>query len=213
MKYRFETPIQGTIGISHYMCNIQWHNGEIISDEMEKSGGLDKGPDPYELLLSSITSCILITLRMYIDRKDWEVERISVFSNMFSETEKGKSKNVIDVDIRFPAGIPDERKMRMLEIARNCPISKLIEKALDVRHFVYRDSDTKTVNYSGNNFKIEWKPGFCQHSTRCWKQLLTVFDPRNQKWINPEGSDSETIRKQVARCPSGALVFVEKKSG
>ena len=69
MKYKLEKPVQGTIGNEKYQCTIEWRNGKFISDEPETIGGKDSGPDPYTLLLSSLASCKLITLRMYIDRK------------------------------------------------------------------------------------------------------------------------------------------------
>ncbi len=70
MEYKLEEPVNGSIGTEKYQCVIAWRNGEFISDEPIKAVGKDLGPDPYTLLLSSLTSCTLVTLRMYIDRKD-----------------------------------------------------------------------------------------------------------------------------------------------
>ena len=43
-----------------------------------KMGGKNLGFSPSELLASSLASCTLITLRMYINRKQWEVSEINV---------------------------------------------------------------------------------------------------------------------------------------
>jgi putative redox protein len=32
-----------------------------------------------------------------------------------------------------------------------------------------------------------------------------------RKWIDPDGATAERIQQQVARCPSGALVFLENQ--
>lgn len=88
MIYKFEKPVHGSIGLEKYQCTIEWRNGKFISDEPQSSGGKDMGPDPYTLLLSSLASCTLVTLRMYIDRKGWNIPSISVNVNMYSEKKR-----------------------------------------------------------------------------------------------------------------------------
>ena len=59
--------------------------------------------------------------------------------------------------------------------------------------------------YSNEEITVIWKPGLCQHSTRCWKGLINVFDPRKKHWINMNADTTERIIEQVKKCPSGAL--------
>ena len=63
--------------------------------------------------------------------------------------------------------------------------------------------------YSNGEITVIWKPVLCQHSTRCWKGLINVFDPRKKPWINMNGDTSERIIEQVKECPSGALSYFE----
>lgn len=207
MKYKMEKPVHGTIGTEKYRCHIEWRNGTIISDEPEASGGLDTGPDPYTLLLSSLASCTLITLRMYIDRKGWEIPSIAVNTNLYQETKDEKTATIIDRDILFATPVPEEQKLRLQEIARHCPISKILENGVKVRTFVFRDGDAKQIKYSNDEITVVWKPELCQHSTRCWAQLPLVFNPRIKKWINPDGAPAGRIEEQIKACPSGALEF------
>lgn len=67
-----------------------------------------------------------------------------------------------------------------------------------------------TKHYTKGDLTVVWKPDICQHSTICWKGLLSVFDPRKSPWIDMDGADAERIREQVRQCPSGALSFTEK---
>jgi putative redox protein len=207
MIYKFEKPIQGSIGLEKYQCTIKWRNGEFISDEPRSSGGMDLGPDPHTLLLSALASCTLVTLRMYIDRKGWNIPAISVNVNMYKDTKNDITTHIIDRDILFTADIPDEQKTRLQEIAASCPISKILEGGAKVRTFVFRDGETKTIKYANEEITVGWKPGFCQHSTRCWTQLPEVFKPSEKKWVDPNGASPERIEQQVKECPSGALTF------
>src|SRR5437764_7369343 len=101
MQYKFDKPVHAISGTKKYQCTIEWRNGKFISDEPESSGGKDSGPDPFTLLLSSLASCTLITLRMYIDHKEWDVPEIAVNINMFQEIKDEKIITVIDRDIIF----------------------------------------------------------------------------------------------------------------
>ena len=59
--------------------------------------------------------------------------------------------------------------------------------------------------YSNGEITVVWQPSLCVHSAICARGLPKVFDPRRRPWVILDGFDSETIVKQVERCPSGAL--------
>src|SRR5215510_5084139 len=98
MKYKLEKPVRGFIETKKYQCTIECRNGKFIADEPPAIGGEDAGPDPYTLLLSSLASCKLITLRMYIDRKGWQIDRIAMSANLYQEIKDGVTTTIIDCD-------------------------------------------------------------------------------------------------------------------
>lgn len=59
--------------------------------------------------------------------------------------------------------------------------------------------------YTNGEVTVVWKPNVCVHSTKCWRSLPGVFDPRKRPWVNMEGGATEEIIKTVSNCPSGAL--------
>ena len=113
--------------------NYQNHGlvrGHVITiDEPPSHKGLDTGPTPVELLSAALGGCTSITLRMYADRKGWDVDGISVLI---------KQQKVEGVGTRFTRSIAldgaldvAERK-RMLEIADKCPVHKILEGDVEI---------------------------------------------------------------------------------
>lgn len=82
MQTLFEKDLTGSIGTQKYLCTITWRNGTLTMDEPVSSGGQDLGPDPHSTLLAALAGCTLSTLRMYIDRKGWDIPEIRVALNL-----------------------------------------------------------------------------------------------------------------------------------
>jgi len=64
-------------------------------------------------------------------------------------------------------------------------------------------------NYTNSEITVNWQPEKCIHSTKCWKSLPRVFNPRAKPWVNMAGDTTEAIRTTVLNCPSGALSLAE----
>ncbi len=213
MQYLLEQPVHGDIGTEKYKCTITWRNGTLVADEPEKTGGKSLGPDPHSLLLASLASCTLMTLRMYIDRKGWDVASIAVDANLYQAMEGGKLVTTMDRDIRFLSPVTEEQRKKLLEIAAHCPISKILQGEMKVRTFTYSDADLeKKINYSNEEGAVVWKPELCQHSARCVSGLPEVFNANAKPWINAHGAPSDKIMEQVKKCPTGAISFAKRET-
>ncbi len=132
LKNLLEKDIIGSIGIEKYICKVIWRNGILVIDEPVNIGGKDTGPDPYTTLLASLAGCTLSTLRMYIDRKGWDIPEFSVQLNMHQETENGFS-TIIKREIQFPDTVSEEQKERLLYIATKCLVSKILENNITIK--------------------------------------------------------------------------------
>ena len=131
MANLLENDITGNIGPQKYLCKINWRNGQFIMDEPETIDGKDLGPDPYTTLLASLAGCTLSTLRMYIDRKGWEIPEINIALNMSQET-LPELETTISRTITFPSEISIEQKERLLLIAEKCPVSKILKGKISI---------------------------------------------------------------------------------
>jgi putative redox protein len=132
MKYILENPVKGNIGTEKFKTAIHWRNGMFITDEPEKLGGKDLGPDPYTLLLSSLVSCTLATLRMYIDHKGLSVPEIEVKANMFYRIENQQTVTYIERSIEMQHISDPELRERLLRVAENCPVSKMLKGNISI---------------------------------------------------------------------------------
>jgi uncharacterized Fe-S cluster protein YjdI len=64
-----------------------------------------------------------------------------------------------------------------------------------------------TKEYSNGEVTIVWKPEVCIHSAFCVGGLPSVFNNKARPWINAQGANTDEIKAQVSKCPSGALTY------
>ena len=106
-----------------------------LVDEPVEIGGLNKGPTPYDLLCGALASCTSITLRLYANRKKWNVTRIRVevrHDKDYKEVcesceEKSQKVDAFERIITLEGDLDDKQKERMLQIANACPVHKTLE--------------------------------------------------------------------------------------
>jgi putative redox protein len=113
-------------GLTKYQTAITSGNHSILIDEPISNGGADIGMNPQELLMASLGSCTAITLRMYLDRKQWPVSKISVNVEVFST---GLMQNIKCI-IGYEGELAPEQELRLVQIANACPIHKILAKSL-----------------------------------------------------------------------------------
>jgi putative redox protein len=120
--------VQAQIDRSHYSTVIKIDNHILISDEPVTAGGINEGPHPRGLFLASLGSCTAITLRMYIDRKMWVVDEVTVNLQLFEVD----GVTLIETQLNFKGELSDEQKKRLVQIADACPIHKMLTGKISI---------------------------------------------------------------------------------
>ena len=103
-----------------------------MADESEVVGGKNLGPAPGDYLCMALASCKAMTLRMYAQRKKWNVDIINVKVNLKKGDQLLSGINTFYSDITVTGNFDEEQQQRMLHIAKACPISRLLRKQNEV---------------------------------------------------------------------------------
>ena len=123
--------VKASLGTEKYYTEVVAGENTLITDEPVDKGGRNKGFNPFEILATSLASCTAATLRMYIDRKEWNVEKINVEVELenFPLTKRAIFKR----DISFEGtNIDDEQLKRLHAIADACPIHKILTNDIEI---------------------------------------------------------------------------------
>lgn len=109
---------------------IRARTHQLSADEPLDNHGTDTGPAPYELLLAALAACTSLTLRMYAQRKGWELGSIHVDAR-FSRDDCGLEN--IERTVSFGAALTPEQLSRLAEICEKTPVTKTLREGTPIR--------------------------------------------------------------------------------
>lgn len=123
------------IGKSGFQVEIIANGHSLIADEPIAVGGGNTGPNPYDLLVSSLGACTAMTIRMYADRKKIALDAVVVrlrHQKIHAEdciecSEKTKKIDFIEREVELQGDLDDATRQRLLEIANRCPVHRTLE--------------------------------------------------------------------------------------
>jgi putative redox protein len=112
----------------------------LTTDEPLVSGGTDTGPTPYEYLLTALSGCMALTLRLYADRKGWPLESVDVrlrggrSHKADCETCEVAPAGITTIDrkITLSGPLTDEQRKRLLQLADRCPVKQTLARGIVV---------------------------------------------------------------------------------
>jgi putative redox protein len=120
--------INSSIGAEKYKVTHSNGRHQFYADEPVEKGGMDTAPTPDELLESALASCTLVTLRMYTDHKQWNVGVIDLSVSLKRE----EGKTIITRQLKFEHQLSEEQMQRLIQVAKNCPVSKTLGAASEL---------------------------------------------------------------------------------
>ncbi len=139
-------PDISTVSVEGYKFRTMLRAGEhiIYADEPQKVGGDDTGMAPFELLQAALGACTSMTLRMYAERKGWELGEIKVdlvgewVQPKESECHQDETNRMYQIQraIQVAASLSEEQRTKLEEIANKCPVHKALHQPVETLTYV-----------------------------------------------------------------------------
>jgi len=113
----------------------------LLADESIGAGD-DAGPDPYALLLGALSACKVITVKMYAQRKGWQLNDVRVDLDIYKqhakdcedcESDPDAKVDIIDCRIQFQGDLDEEQVQRLLDISERCPVHRTLTSETKIR--------------------------------------------------------------------------------
>lgn len=129
------------IGNEGYTTQLQAGRHALTADEPTQVGGNDLGPTPYDLLSAALGACTAMTMKMYAERKGWDLQgayvRVDHDKIHVQDCEACDKSNTNKVDrfqreIELVGALDPEQRTRLLEIADKCPVHRTLQGEVEV---------------------------------------------------------------------------------
>ena len=115
-------------GSGHFQQALEVGNDHFVSDIDQAKGGNSSGPSPHEYLGAALAACTGMTLKMYAQRKSWDLQDaiVTVDIERVNDIEKFKRS------IKLVGVVDAEQSQRLLEIANKCPVHKALTGTIEI---------------------------------------------------------------------------------
>ena len=122
----------------NFTTSIQTKKHSFIADEPASVGGDDFRPSPYDFLSAGLAACTVMTLKLYAERKKWDLQEVFVY---ITYSKKHSDDLDIDVDkptrfdhlqkkLKFIGNLDEKQTQRLKEIASKCPVHKTLQNKI-----------------------------------------------------------------------------------
>lgn len=121
--------MSGLIQVDHRegdLFEIRVRQHVLHADQPTEAGGTDVAPNPTELFVVSLASCVAFYARRFLTRHDFATEGLSVVAT-YSMAERPARISEIDISINVPVGLPEAQRSRLLAVASHCTVHNTLE--------------------------------------------------------------------------------------
>jgi putative redox protein len=110
---------------TNYHHRIHAGHFDLATDEPKALGGQGVAPAPFDYYLAALAACTAITLRMYAEKKGWN---LGEFRAEFALTRDEEGKIGIQRVLHSDQSLSEEQWRRLLEIAEKTPVTRAMRE-------------------------------------------------------------------------------------
>ncbi|MEI4516744.1 MULTISPECIES: OsmC family protein [Stenotrophomonas] len=105
----------------------QIHAGahHVVADEPATLGGQGAGMAPFELYLAALSACTAITLRMYAEKKGWD---LGEFRAELSSSRDADNRLLVHRVLHASGALDDVQWQRLLDVVERTPVTLVMRE-------------------------------------------------------------------------------------
>ncbi|WP_109126568.1 OsmC family protein [Dyella sp. C11] len=114
---------------ANYLHHIRAGHFALDTDEPAALGGQGAGPAPFDYYLAALSACTAITLRMYAQRKGWDLGEFRAELRLDRDDD---GQLHVQRTLHATGPLTDDQWDRLLEIVANTPVTKAMREGVEI---------------------------------------------------------------------------------
>ncbi|MHC4249929.1 MAG: OsmC family protein [Planctomycetota bacterium] len=115
-----------------YQVVLRTREHSWLVDEPPSVGGDGLAPNPFDMLLASLCSCTIITIRYFAARDNMAVEKIWADSQINRQGSGKDSRYHVRLAIKVSGRLGDDDLTKIGEYTNRCPVHGLLSKGATI---------------------------------------------------------------------------------
>ncbi|MEO7080453.1 MAG: OsmC family protein, partial [Flavobacteriales bacterium] len=145
-----EMPVVVHIANEKYTTQVLANGHHLTADEPEIAGGYNYGPSPYDLLSAALGACTAMTMKMYAERKKWDLQEAfvhlkhgKIHAKDCEDCEEGTTGKIDRFErmVELHGDLDADQRKRLLEIADRCPVHRTLHESVEVVTWLKKEEE------------------------------------------------------------------------
>ena len=141
VELQSDMPVVVHIANEKFTTQVLANGHHLTADEPASVGGNNYGPSPYDLLSAALGACTAMTMKMYAERKKWDLQEAFVHlkhgkvhaadCESCAEGTTGKIDR-FERMVELHGDLDGTQRKRLMEIADRCPVHRTLHETVEV---------------------------------------------------------------------------------